>query len=173
MPVKTKEHRYAANIRWTGNRGTGTSGYRDYGRDHEIAIGGKPSISGSSDPAFRGDRALHNPEDLLVCALSACHMLSYLHLCAVSGIVVSAYEDRAEGTMRETDDGGGRFVEVVLRPRVAVTAGDPAKASQPREEARRLREEARRLHEEAHRLCFIASSVNFPVRCEPEIVEGA
>src|ERR1051326_2634439 len=98
MPVKSKEHRYSATIRWTGNRGTGTSGYRDYGRDHEIAIEGKPPISGSSDPAFRGDRGLHNPEDLLVCALSACHMLSYLHLCAVSGVVVAAYEDRAEGT---------------------------------------------------------------------------
>ena len=158
MPVKAKEHRYSANIRWTGNRGTGTSGYRDYGRDHEIAIDGKSPISGSSDPAFRGDRALHNPEDLLVCALSACHMLSYLHLCAVSEIVVAAYEDRAEGTMRETDEGGGRFVEVVLRPKVAIAAGDPAKAS--------------RLHEEAHRLCFIATSVNFPVRCEPEIVRG-
>ena len=165
MPTKTKEHRYAATVRWTGNRGTGTSGYRDYGRDHDIAIEGKPEITGSSDPAFRGDRDRHNPEDLLVCALSACHMLSYLHLCAVSGIVVAAYEDRAQGTMRETDDGGGRFVDVVLRPRVTLAAGNSMKASQ-------LREEARRLHEEAHRLCFIASSVSFPVRCDPEIVEA-
>jgi len=156
MSVKPKEHRYAASLRWTGNRGTGTSGYRDYGRDHEIAIEGKPAIAGSSDPAFRGDRSRHNPEDMLVCALSACHMLSYLHLCAVSGIVVADYEDLAEGTMRETDEGGGRFVDVVLRPKVTITGGDPAKASQ--------------LHEEAHRLCFIASSVNFPVRCEPAIV---
>jgi organic hydroperoxide reductase OsmC/OhrA len=85
-------------------------------------------------------------------------MLSYLHLCAVAGIVVTAYEDRAEGTMRETPDGGGRFEEVVLRPRVTVASGDPLAA--------------RQLHEEAHRLCFIASSVGFPVRCEPETVEG-
>lgn len=158
MAGASKEHRYAATIRWTGNRGTGTSSYRAYGRDHEISAGEKPSLPGSSDPAFRGDGARWNPEDLLVCALSACHMLTYLHLCADAGIVVTAYEDRAEGTMRETSDGGGRFAEVVLRPRVSVASGDPIAA--------------RRLHEEAHRLCFIASSVDFPVRCEPDIVGG-
>jgi len=157
MAAGAKEHRYAAKIRWTGDRGTGTSSYRAYGRDHEISADGKPSLPGSSDPRFRGDGARWNPEDLLVSALSACHMLSYLHLCAVAGIVVTAYEDRAEGTMRESPDGGGRFEEVVLRPRVTMASGDPLAA--------------RRLHEEAHRLCFIASSVGFPVRCEPEIVD--
>jgi organic hydroperoxide reductase OsmC/OhrA len=155
MPAGTKEHRYTAAIVWSGNRGTGTSSYRAYGRDHEIASGEKPVIAGSSDPAFRGDGARWNPEDLLVSALSACHMLSYLHLCAVAGIVVVAYEDSAEGTMRETADGGGRFTGAVLRPRVTIASGDPQQAT--------------RLHEEAHRLCFIASSVDFPVRCEPEI----
>jgi len=84
-------------------------------------------------------------------------MLSYLHLCAVAGIAVVAYEDSAEGTMRENGDGGGRFTRVVLRPRVVIATGDPEKAA--------------RLHEEAHRLCFIASSVDFPVLCEPVIVE--
>lgn len=155
MPAGTKEHRYTATVVWSGNRGTGTSSYRAYGRDHDIAAGGKPAIAGSSDPAFRGDGARWNPEDLLVSALSACHMLSYLHLCAVAGIVVVAYADAAEGTMRETGDGGGRFTDVVLRPRVTIASGDPAQAAG--------------LHEEAHRLCFIASSVDFPVRCEAQI----
>jgi organic hydroperoxide reductase OsmC/OhrA len=158
LPGASKEHRYAATVRWTGDRGAGTSSYRAYGRDHEISAAEKPSIPGSSDPAFRGDGARWNPEDLLVSALSACHMLSYLHLCAVAGIVVTAYEDCAEGTMRETPDGGGRFEGVVLRPRVTIASGDPL--------------EALRLHEEAHRLCFIASSVDFPVSCEPETIEG-
>ena len=151
-----KTHRYEARTRWTGNLGTGTSTYRAYSRDHEIAADGKPPIAGSSDRAFRGDPARWNPEDLLVSALSSCHMLSYLHLCAVSGIVVTAYEDRASGEMRETEDGGGRFVSALLRPRVTISQGDA--------------ELARALHERAHHLCFIASSVNFPVRCEPEIV---
>ncbi|HWC65379.1 MAG TPA: OsmC family protein [Thermoanaerobaculia bacterium] len=151
-----KTHRYEARTRWTGNLGTGTSTYRAYSRDHEIAAEGKPAIAGSSDRAFRGDPARWNPEDLLVSALSACHMLSYLHLCAVSGIVVTAYEDRASGEMRETGDGGGRFVSAVLRPRVTISQGDV--------------ELARELHEKAHHLCFIAASVDFPVGCEPEIV---
>jgi organic hydroperoxide reductase OsmC/OhrA len=149
-------HRYQTSLRWTGNRGTGTSGYRAYGRDHEITAPGKPVLPGSSDPAFRGDRVRYNPEDLLVASLSACHMLQYLHLCAAAGIVVTAYEDEAEGTMEETPDGGGHFTEVVLRPLVRVAAGsDPAAADA--------------LHERAHHLCFIASSVNFPVRCEPRV----
>jgi organic hydroperoxide reductase OsmC/OhrA len=151
-----RRHRYPVTVEWTGNLGEGTATYRSYSRDHAIAVEGKSPIAGSSDPVFRGDAARHNPEDFLVAALAACHMLSYLHLCAVAGIVVTAYEDRAAGEMRETSDGGGRFTGVVLRPRVTISAGDPAAA--------------RILHEKAHHLCFIASSVNFPVTCEPEIV---
>ena len=155
-------HRYETSLTWTGNQGTGTSGYRAYSRNHEISAAGKSSIiDGSSDPAFRGDRARYNPEELLVSALSACHLLSYLHLCADAGVVVTAYEDHAEGTMVETPDGGGHFTEVVLRPVVTVAPGsDPALADA--------------LHDKAHHLCFIASSMNFPVRCEPRaVVEGA
>ena len=153
-----RRHRYAVTVEWTGNLGEGTSSYRAYSRDHEIGVEGKPPIAGSADPVFRGDASRHNPEDFLVSALSACHMLSYLHLCAVSGVVVTAYEDRATGEMRETDDGGGRFTAAVLRPRVTISAGDPALA--------------RELHEKAHHLCFIASSVNFPVTCDPEIEDA-
>ena len=148
-------HRYAVKVEWTGNLGPGTSSYRAYSRNHAITAEGKPAIAGSSDPAFRGDASRWNPEDILVSALSACHMLSYLHLCAVSGIVVEAYEDAASGEMEETADGGGRFTAAVLRPRVTISAGDPGLA--------------RALHEKAHHLCFIASSVDFPVTCEPEV----
>jgi organic hydroperoxide reductase OsmC/OhrA len=141
---------------WTGNRGTGTSGYRDYGRDHEIAADGRPAIEGSSDPVFRGDKTRWNPELELVAALSQCHMLSYLHVCVTAGIVVTAYDDAPSGLMAETEDGGGHFTEVVLRPRV--TVADAAMA-----------EKAMTLHEDASEKCFIASSVNFPVRHEPSV----
>jgi organic hydroperoxide reductase OsmC/OhrA len=152
----SREHSYLINVRWTGNAGTGTSGFREYQRDHEISASGKPSIPGSSDPNFRGDKARYNPEELLVASLSACHMLWYLHLCADAGIVVTEYHDDATGAMLETDDGGGRFTRVTLRPVVKVAgAVDP--------------EVARRLHERAHHLCFIANSVNFPVLCEPSL----
>ena len=154
-----KEHKYAVTVTWTGNTGTGTSGYRDYGRQHEISAEGKPGIAASSDPVFRGDRARWNPEELLVAALSSCHQLAYLHLCADAGIVVVEYVDQAEGWMAQTPDGGGHFTRVLLRPKVTVTAGsDAAKAKE--------------LHHQAHALCFIANSVNFPVKNEPGILIG-
>lgn len=151
-----KNHSYQINLRWTGNTGAGTSGYRAYERAHEISAPGKPAIPGSSDPAFRGDAARYNPEELLVASIAACHMLWYLHLCADHGIVVTGYTDQPRGQMVETAAGGGRFTEVVLQPRVTVKAGaDSALAEQ--------------LHERAHALCFIANSMNFPVRCESTI----
>ncbi|MEY2170039.1 MULTISPECIES: OsmC family protein [unclassified Rhodanobacter] len=149
-------HRYRVDVEWTGNRGTGTDGYRNYSRNHVIRIPGKPDLAGSSDPAFRGDATRHNPEDMLVAALSACHMLSYLHMATVAGVVVVAYDDSAEGTMA-TEGDGGHFTEVVLRPVVTIRAdSNPGKALAA--------------HEAAHHACFIANSVNFPVRCEPRIV---
>ena len=154
-----REHRYSVTVTWTGNTGTGTSGYRDYARAHEISAEGKAGIAASSDPAFRGDRARWNPEELLVAALSSCHQLAYLHLCAVAGVVVVEYVDHAEGVMAETPDGAGQFVRVVLRPKVTIAAGSDAV-------------KALELHHEAHEKCFIARSVNFPVECEAEIVVG-
>ncbi len=153
-----KEHGYLVQVRWTGNLGQGTNNYRSYSRDHEILAAGKTALAGSSDPAFRGDSARYNPEELLVSSLSACHMLWYLHCCAEAGIIVVEYLDEASGVMMETPDGGGRFKEVILRPQVAISGGDP--------------ELAERLHEKSHQLCFIANSVNFPVRCEPSIRLG-
>lgn len=154
-----KQHRYTATVRWTGNLGEGTAGYKAYTRDHEIGAPGKPPLPGSSDPAFRGDASRYNPEELLVASLSACHMLWVLHLCAAAGVIVVDYRDEPEGTMVETGDGGGRFTEVVLRPRVTIRRGaDPALAAS--------------LHERAHTLCFIANSVNFPVRHEPVLAEA-
>lgn len=150
-----REHEYAVSVTWTGNRGSGTSGYRDFGRDHTVETAGPPAIRGSADPAFRGDPDRWNPEQLLVAALSECHMLWYLHLCAEAGIVVDTYLDDARGTMVETRD-GGRFSQVTLSPRIAVGAQE-------------MVERARELHETAHRMCFIANSVNFPVHHEPTI----
>jgi organic hydroperoxide reductase OsmC/OhrA len=151
-----RTHRYDLTVTWTGNRGTGTSGYRDYGRDHEIDAAGRPVLEGSSDPVFRGDKTRWNPELELVAALSQCHMLSYLHVCTTAGVVVTAYDDAPYGLMAETEDGGGHFTEVVLRPRVMVANAAMA-------------EKAVTLHEDASGKCFIASSVNFPVRHEPSV----
>ena len=116
-----KTHHYKATIKWTGNKGSGTSNYQDYNREHIISIDSKNNILGSSDPDFRGDKTKHNPEDLLISSLSACHMLWYLHLCSQAGVVVTDYIDDATGIMIETKNGGGNFTEVTLNPIVTVT----------------------------------------------------
>lgn len=158
MVEQHKTHSYQVKVEWTGNTGTGTSTYRGYERAHEISAVGKPVVLGSSDPNFRGDATRYNPEELLVASLSACHMLWYLHLCADHKIIVTSYVDQPRGQMIETDDGGGRFVEVVLRPEVTINAGADLAL-------------AEKLHEQAHALCFIANSMNFPVRCESLVRE--
>jgi len=155
-----KQHTYQVHVKWTGNEGEGTKGYKNYRRDLTIESPGKPIIPGSSDPAFRGDPSRYNPEDLLVASLSSCHMLWYLHLCAVNHVTVVDYHDHASGVMQEHDDGSGEFVSVTLKPSIRILPGDD-------------REKALVLHAEAHRLCFIARSVNFPVEVTPEILDTA
>jgi organic hydroperoxide reductase OsmC/OhrA len=151
------EHRYEIDVQWTGNRGEGTSGYKSYGRDHTVSAEGKHSIEGSADRAFFGDTDRWNPEELLLAALSQCHMLSYLAEAARAGVVVMGYTDHATGVMEQTNDGGGHFTSAVLRPKV--TIADPAQA-----------ELAASLHAPAAAKCFIAASVNFPVGHEPELL---
>lgn len=151
-----KQHQYQVSVKWTGNLGEGTTHYRAYARDHLIYAAGKAPIAASSDPAFRGDPDRYNPEELFLAALSGCHMLWYLHLCAVAGIQVTAYEDQAAGVMEETSDGSGRFESVTLYPRVVITNAESLA-------------QAAALHTQANKMCFIANSVNFPVQHEPKI----
>jgi organic hydroperoxide reductase OsmC/OhrA len=151
-----KTHTYTCALTWTGNTGQGTATYRAYSRDHVFAAPGKPDLPGSSDPAFRGDKSRYNPEELLVAALSSCHMLWYLHLCAEAGVVVESYRDEPTGSLVEDSERGGYFTKVTLHPKVTIArSSDPGKA--------------RELHGPAHAKCYIANSVNFPVACEPEI----
>ncbi len=149
-----KEHTYNVTVKWTGNTGSGTLNYKSYERSHIISAVNKPEISASSDPVFRGDKTKYNPEELLVASLSGCHMLWFLHLCAEAGIVVTGYFDNPTGIMIETENGGGKFKEVVLRPEVTVQNAQSVE----------LLDE---MHKKAHGLCFIANSVNFPVKPIP------
>ncbi|WP_110588378.1 OsmC family protein [Microbacterium suaedae] len=151
-------HRYALTTTWTGDRGTGTSGYRDYARDVTIRVEGKPDLLASADRPFRGDPARWNPEDMLLAALSECHLLSYLHACTSRDVVVTQYVDAAEGTLR-LEGNAGRFERVVLHPRV--TVADESMIDQ-----------AIDAHHDAHEWCFIANSVNFPVDVDPIVEVG-
>lgn len=155
-------HHYRVRVKWTGNRGSGTSHYRDYGREHVVSAAGKADIPGSADPTFHGNPERWNPEELLLTALSQCHMLSYLHVAVKNGVTVVAYSDDATGTMEQGKPDGGRFTSATLRPHV--TIADPAQV-----------ELAASLHAEAARQCFIAASVNFSVGHEAvtEVAGGA
>lgn len=147
-------HHYSVSIRWTGNRGTGTSGYKEYGRDHVVHAEGKTEIHGSADRSFFGDAERWNPEELLIAALSQCHMLSFLHVATDAGVVVTGYSDTARGTLTLDGSGAGRVTEVVLAPHVTVAGTVPP--------------DMHALHHRASELCFIANSVNFPVLHQPE-----
>jgi len=156
----TTTHSYDVTIEWTGNLGAGTGGYRSYSRDHEVLGDGKPPIAASADPAFRGDPARWNPEELLLASIAQCHLLWYLHLCAEAGVVVTDYADRAEGVLvMDASGGGGQFSGVTLHPEVTV-----ADAS--------MVAKARALHGEVHAVCFVARSVNFPISHRPVISVG-
>lgn len=154
------EHHYRLRSTWTGDRGSGTSGYRDYDRAVTIQVDGKPDLLASADRPFRGDPGRWNPEDMLVASLSECHLLSYLHACVQAGVVVVAYTDEATGVMVEDGRGSGSFREVVLHPRVMVADESMVEA-------------AVAAHARAHELCFIANSVNFPVRHEATVLSAA
>lgn len=144
------EHHYKLTTTWTGNKGTGTSQSREYDRSYTVSISDKPTMHGSADPSFRGDKSKYNPEDLLLASISACHMLSFFHVCIKAGIVVTDYFDNATGNMIVNADGSGRFTSVLLNPTVTITS--EANSTQIDE-----------LHKEANALCFIANSVNFPI----------
>lgn len=154
-----KQHFYKSAVTWTGNKGTGTNDYRSYERSHTITIDGKPDILSSSDTVFRGEKHKHNPEDLMVAAISSCHMLWYLHLCSDNGIIVTGYTDHATGTMDENANGSGQFSEVTLHPEVIVKDSS-------------MIGKANALHHDAHQMCFIARSVNFPVHHKPTARAG-
>jgi len=146
-------HQYKLALKWTGNKGEGTIDYRSYERSHEIKVPGKPTLLASADPAFRGDQGRYNPEELLLASLSGCHMLWFLHLCADDGVQVLVYEDQPEATMQDSSDGGGKFTETILKPKVKVAE-------------KWMLEKLDILHTEANKRCFIANSVNFPVKHE-------
>lgn len=154
----SKQHAYGATIVWTGDRGQGTSEYRGYDRTWEVRTPGKPVIPCSNDPLLGGDPSKPNPEDLLLSALSACHMLWYLHLACNAGIVVTGYEDAPVGIGETSPNGAGHFVRATLRPSICLRRG----ADLTRADA---------IHHEIHQYCFIARSVNFPIAYEATYLE--
>ncbi|MFK5996498.1 MAG: OsmC family protein [Rhodobacterales bacterium] len=152
-----KTHSYVVDIEWVGNLGKGTEEYTGYERDHVIRAKGKADIAGSADPAFRGDKTRWNPEEMLLASVATCHKLWYLHLCTDAGIVVTDYRDHAIGEMEMNADGSGQFSGVLLSPVVTIAAGGA--------------ELAKQLHGKVGALCFVARSVNFPIKHDATIIK--
>ena len=152
-------HHYNATITWTGAAKGPAANYATFSREYRAEISGKVALAGSADPSFKGDPKLHNPEEMLLIALSACHMLTYLAYAALKKVVVVSYEDAATGTL-EVERSTGQFSEVVLHPVVTIAKGSDLAAAEA-------------LHENAHKDCFVARSVNFPVRHVAKIIEAA
>jgi len=151
-----KTHTYSAKLIWDGNSGKGTASYAAYNRSYHAVIPGKADLHGSADPVFRGDKAKHNPEDLLLTAISACHMLFYLFLCARKQVCVVEYQDDVQGSLRIQDSGGGHFERVSLHPVVVI-------------QDKNNLDLAYQLHNKAHELCFIANSCNGFIEVSPDI----
>ncbi len=152
----SKNHIYTTVVKWTGNTGKGTETYLGYERTWDIAVPGKDIIHCSNDPLLGGDPAKMNPEDLLLSALSSCHMLWYLHLASSSKITVLSYTDTPEGNGENMPDGSGRFLSATLKPIITV---------KPESDLQKAAE----IHNDIHKYCFIARSMNFPVNCIPTI----
>ncbi len=148
--MTTKQQHYQLTVKWTGNTGAGTASRDSYERSHEISVKGKKKLQCSSDSNYHGDKTKNNPEDLLLASLSSCHMLWFLHFCALEGVVVVDYIDNAEGKMIQTTNGAGYFTEVILSPQVIVQSASMIR-------------KANELHKKASDFCFIANSVKFPV----------
>jgi organic hydroperoxide reductase OsmC/OhrA len=148
--VAGTKHVFKSSLAWTG----GPSG-----RDFSLRTGTGAAIAGSAPDVFKGDGTRASPEDMTVAALAACHLLTYLALCARKGIRVVAYEDESEATLDRVGPGKTKFVEAILRPRVRVADAAHVGA-------------ATALHHDAHEACFVANSVNFPVRVEPTVGAG-
>ena len=149
------QHNYTIQMTWTGSEGKGTVDYRSYTRSYTIAADGKPDLLGSADAAYMGDASRWNPEEMLLGALSSCHMLWFLHLCTMQKIVVLDYQDAPQGVVEVDATGSGTFTEATLRPKITLISDEKLSI-------------AHQLHEQAHKKCFIANSLNFPIKIEPE-----
>ncbi|OXB02804.1 OsmC family protein [Flavobacterium pectinovorum] len=144
------KHLFKAELNWASSPNPEQSASKFYSKSHKIVIEGKPVLNVSAAKAFKGDPELYNPEDLLLSSLVSCHMMSYLYVCSQNGIEILEYSDNAEATLEVNPDGSGRFVEVLLNPKVKISNQDKIDL-------------AIELHTKANQLCFIANSCNFPV----------
>jgi organic hydroperoxide reductase OsmC/OhrA len=147
---------HTADISWTLKDGDDFAKGR-FGRGHDVSFDGGVTVPASASPHVVGKWAVEaavDPEEMLVAALSSCHMLSFLHVARLAGFIVAAYRDHAEGLVEAIAPGRQAVTKVVLHPQIEWTGPAPDK------------EKLERLHHEAHEICFIANSVTTKVTVE-------
>ncbi len=154
--------RHVAEIRW---RSDGNFRSGAYSRRHNLHFDGGLVVPGSPSPSIvpepMSDPAAADPEELLVAAMSSCHMLWFLSLAQESGFEIETYSDKAEGVMGRIAPGRMAFTRIVLRPVVTFQGREPEAV------------ELERLHHEAHERCFIANSLTSEVVIEtPQAAVG-
>lgn len=154
----SEEHVFETTLAYPADPAQKLPPAADFSRDNVLRAKGHPDVPGALPPALGGHDRGYSPEDLLILALSECHLLTYLAIAQRRGVAILRYEDRATGRLGKNAQGATQMLEVVLRPRVTVARGTDVAAAQA-------------LHERAHNHCFIASSVNFPVRHEAQTAE--
>ena len=150
--IMSSHHTFKAKLNWRLN--LESSGR--ISKNHQVNISGKPSLEVSVDKAFKGDASLHNPEDLLLSALTSCHMMSYLYVCGQNQIEVLTYSDNSVGYLEVEGSGKGGFTSVELNP--IVTNKNEQKLALAKE-----------LHAKSNELCFIANSCNLPIHHKAKI----
>ncbi len=158
----SEPHHFRIRLEWPADPAQTAHPDANFSRNAILSVDGKAVVEASAPTVFGGDASRFNPEELLIMSLADCHMLTYLAIASKRGLQVLHYADAAEGTLAIGEFGtAGKMSmqEVVLHPRVLVAKGTNL-------------EEAKRMHEKAHANCFVANSVNFPVRCRADIIEA-
>jgi organic hydroperoxide reductase OsmC/OhrA len=151
-----KNHTFTLSLEWEKPSGTAPSPRDPIRRRHSISHPDKHVILGSSAGAFHGEGERWNPEELLLASLAQCHMLTFFYLAQREGLQVSDYRDTPEATLQTHPDGSGNITHVTLKPQVTIREGFSGDIDG--------------LHARAHELCFIARSVNFPVRHDATVI---
>jgi organic hydroperoxide reductase OsmC/OhrA len=141
---------HTANINW--QRHPHSSDANTYSRNHLIKLNGDQQIKVSASVEFKGDPNCADPEQMLISAVSSCHMLFFLAVADFQGLSVESYEDNPEGYLEKNSKGGMEITRITLSPNV-IFGGD----NQPNQEA------IAKIHAKAHKSCFIRNSITATV----------
>jgi organic hydroperoxide reductase OsmC/OhrA len=145
-------HMAEHKIRLDWKKGAVPFTYDAYPRNHQITFKTDETVTFSAAGAYKGDTSKGDPEDMLVAALSSCHMLSFLAIAAKKKFILTSYVDDAVGYL-ENDGGKLWMTRVILRPKLEFE-NPPDQAT------------LEQMHHLAHEACFIANSVKTDVKVE-------